>query len=120
VGVTATYVVNNPPLFVLNQCHIKATTNNEILCASTPCYHIASRDGNNENKLAAATSYVSIKPLMPRRMSFISHFVLLFDDDNTRQCKQLAIMRKRTSFPLAIMRKRTSYPLAIVRKRTSY
>jgi hypothetical protein len=83
--------------------------NNEILCTSTPCYHIASHDGNNDNQLAAATSYVSVKPLMRRRTSFNSHFVLSFDNDNTRQFKQLAIMRKRTSYPLAIVRKRMSY-----------
>jgi hypothetical protein len=59
--------------------------------------------------LAAATSYVGIKPLMRRRTSFILHFVLSFDDDNTRQSEQLDIMRKGTSYPLAIVRKRTSY-----------
>ena len=95
--------------------------NNKILCASTPCNHIASRDGkNNNNKLAAATSYVGVKPLMRRRTIFISYFVLSFDDDNTRQCKQLAIVRKRTSYPLAIVLKRMSYPLAIVHKHRSY
>jgi hypothetical protein len=66
-------------------------------------------DGNNDNQLAAATSYVGVKPLMRGRTRFILHFVLSFNDDNTRQCKQLAIMRKRTSYPLAIVRKRTSY-----------
>ena len=70
---------------------------------------IALRDGNNDNQLAAATSYVGVKPLMRGRTRFISHLVLLFDDDNTRQCEQLAIMRKRTSYPLAIVRKCTSY-----------
>jgi hypothetical protein len=59
--------------------------------------------------LAAATSYVGVKPLMRRRTSFNLHFVLLFEDDNTQQCEQLDIMRKRTSYPLAIVRKRTSY-----------
>jgi hypothetical protein len=67
------------------------------------------RDGNNDNQLAAATSYVGVKPLMRRHTSFILHFVLSFDDDNKRQCEQLAIMRKRTSYQLAIVRKRTSY-----------
>jgi hypothetical protein len=59
--------------------------------------------------LAAATSYVGVKPLMRRRTSFILHFVLSFDDDSTRQCEQLAIMRKRTSYQLAIVRNHTSY-----------
>jgi hypothetical protein len=59
--------------------------------------------------LAAATSYVGVKPLMRKHTSFISHFVLLFNDNNTRQCEQLAIMRKRTSYPVAIVRNRTSY-----------
>ena len=83
--------------------------NNEILCTSTPCYHIASLDGNNDNQLAVATSYVGIKPLMRRRTSFILHFVLSFDEDDTQQCEQLDIMRKCTSYPLAIVCKRTSY-----------
>ena len=81
--------------------------NNEILCTSTPCYHIASRNGNNDNQLATATSYVCVKPLMRRRTSFISHFVLSFDNANTQQCEQLAFMHKHMSYPLAI--KRTSY-----------
>ena len=72
--------------------------NNKKLCTSTPCYHIASRDGNNNNQLAAATSHVGVKPLMCRRTSFISHFVLSFDDNNKQQFEQLAIMRKRTSY----------------------
>jgi hypothetical protein len=59
--------------------------------------------------LAAATSYVGVKPLMRKHTSFILHFVLSFDDDNTRQCEQLAIMRKRTSYPVAIVRNRMSY-----------
>ena len=46
---------------------------------------------------------------MRRRTSFILHFVLSFEDDNTRQSEQLDIMHKRTSYPLAIVRKRTSY-----------
>ena len=84
-GVTATYVVNNPLLFVSYQYRIKATMNNEILCTSTPCYHIASlncddlsncgarwqqcfiprcKHSNNDNILAAGTTFVGSKLLV--------------------------------------------------------
>jgi hypothetical protein len=36
--------------------------------------YIALREGNNDNELAAATSYVGVKPLMRKRTNFISHF----------------------------------------------
>ncbi len=51
-------------------------------------YHIALRDGNNDNNTAVTTSYVVNKPLVRMRTSFILHCMLLFDDDNTRLCKQ--------------------------------
>jgi hypothetical protein len=50
---------------------------NEILCASTPCYHIASRDGNNDNELAAATTFVVNKPLV--------HHIVLHRSDCEQQ-----------------------------------
>ncbi len=50
--------------------------------------HIASRDGNDDNNPAVTTSYVVNKPLVRMRTSFISHCMLLFDDNNTRLCKQ--------------------------------
>jgi hypothetical protein len=41
------------------------------------------RKGDGDNTTATTTSYVGIKPLMHRRTSFISHCVLLFNDNNT-------------------------------------
>ena len=66
-------------------CRIKVTLNNKILCTSTPCYHIASlncddlsncvarwqqrfiprcKHSNNDNRLAAGTTFVGSKLLV--------------------------------------------------------
>ena len=85
------------------------------------------RDGKNSG---SDNIYVGVKPLMCRRMSFLSHCVLL-SMSTTQLCEQYAIVHKRTSSLFletmaknvddeTLMRKCTSNPLAIVRKRTSY
>ncbi len=51
-------------------------------------YHIASRDGNNDNNTAVTTSHVVNKSLVHMHTSFISHCMLLFEDNNTQLCKQ--------------------------------